>query len=144
MTLVTIIQCTFDYEIINYLQENIDIKIDDNILSKFRLCGLDIVNENEILIKILKYIDSNLLFFVKKKDSYLLLALNNYIIFTNLIYGKKNDYLSYYSSFQIIKHLENSKLLFNDKNIKKYNNLPFCNLEFIENWEKKIIFYNNQ
>lgn len=144
MTLVTIIQCTFDYEIINYLQENIDIKIDDNTLSKFRLCGLDIVNENEILIKILKYIDSNLLYFVKKKDSYLLLALNNYIIFTNLIYGEKNDYISNYSSFQIIKHLESSKLLFNDKNIKKYNNLPFCNLEFIENWEKKIIFYNNQ
>lgn len=144
MTLVTIIQCNFDYEIINYLQENIDIKIDDNTLSKFRLCGLDIVNENNTLIKILKYVDSNLLYFVEKKDSYLLLALNNYIIFTNLIYGKKNDYLSYYSSFQIIKHLENSKLLFNDKNIKKYNNLLFCNLEFIENWEKKIIFYDNQ
>ena len=41
------------------------------------------------LIKIIKYIDSNLLYFVEKRDSYLLLAINNYIILTNLIYSIK-------------------------------------------------------
>lgn len=144
MTLVTIIQSTFDYQIISYLQDKIDIDIDNDNLSKFRLCGLDIVNENSLLIKIIKYIDSNLLYFVEKKDSYLLLAINNYIILTNLIYSKKNDYLSYLSSSEIIKHLESCSKLFNNKNnqIKKYNNLPFCNLNFIENWEKKIIKIN--
>ena len=94
------------------------------------------------LIKIIKYIDSNLLYFVEKRDSYLLLALNNYVILTNSIYAKKNDYLSYLSPLQIIDHLDKCKLLFN-KNIKKYNNLHFNNLEFIENWDKKIIMLNN-
>jgi hypothetical protein len=145
MTLVTIIQTTFDYEIINYLQDKIDIHIDNDTLSKFKLCGLDIVNENSLLIKIIKYVDKHLLYFVEKKDSYLFLAINNYIVLTNLIYSKKNDSLSYSSSSEIIKHLENCSRLFNsnNNNIKKYNNLLFSNLEFIENWEKKIIFLNS-
>jgi hypothetical protein len=142
MTLISIIQCGLDYKVINILQKKIDINIDDDNLSKFKLCGLDIVNENDNLIKIIKYIDSNLLYFVEKRDSYLLLALNNYIILTNSIYAKKNDYLSYLSPSQIIDHLDKCKLLFN-KNIKKYNNLHFNNLDFIENWDKKIIMLNN-
>jgi hypothetical protein len=140
MTLLSIIQCDLNYKVINTLQNQIDIDIDN--LSNFRLCGLDIVNENDILIKIIKYVDSHLLFFVEKRDSYLLLALNNYIILTNSIYAKKNDYLSYLSPSQIIDHLDKCKLLFN-KNIKKYNNLHFNNLDFIENWDKKIIMLNN-
>ena len=142
MTLISIIQCDLDYKVINTLQEKIDINIDNDNLSKFKLCGLDIVNESDNLIKIIKYIDKNLLYFVEKRDSYLLLALNNYVILTNSIYAKKNDYLSYLSPLQIIDHLDKCKLLFN-KNIKKYNNLHFNNLEFIENWEKKIIMLNN-
>lgn len=142
MTLLSIIQCDLDYKVINTLQHKIDINIDDDNLSNFKLCGLDIVNENDNLIKIIKYIDSNLLYFVEKKDSYLLLALNNYIILTNSIYAKKNDSLSYLSPSQIIDHLNKCKLLFN-KNIKKYNNLHFNNLDFIENWDKKIIILNN-
>ena len=116
MTLVSIIQCDLEYKVINTLQDKIDIHIDNDNLSKFKLCGLDIVNENDNLIKIIKYIDKHLLYFVEKKDSYLLLALNNYIILTNSIYAKKNDYLSYLSPSQIIDHLNKCKLLFNKKN----------------------------
>ena len=142
MTLLSIIQCDLNYKVINTLQDNVDINIDNDNLSNFRLCGLDIVNENDNLIKIIKYVDSHLLFFVEKKDSYLLLAVNNYIIFTNLVYSKKCNNLSYLSPSQIIDHLDKCKLLFN-KNIEKYNNLSFNNLDFIENWDKKIILVNN-
>ena len=45
MTLISIIQCDLDYKVINTLQEKIDINIDN--LSKFKLCGLDIVNESD-------------------------------------------------------------------------------------------------
>jgi hypothetical protein len=137
MTLLSIIQCDLNYKVINTIQNQIDINIDN--LSNFRLCGLDIVNENDNLIKIIKYVDKHLLFFVEKRDSYLLLAINNYIIFTNLIYSiKKNNNLSYLLPSQIIDHLNKCKLLFN-KNIERYNNLSFNNLDFIENWDKKII-----
>ena len=143
MTLISIIQCDLDYKVINTLQEKINIDINIDNLSNFRLCGLDIVNENDNLIKIIKYVDKHLLFFVEKRDSYLLLAINNYIIFTNLIYSiKKNNNLSYLLPSQIIDHLNKCKLLFN-KNIERYNNLSFNNLDFIENWEKKIIKINN-
>jgi hypothetical protein len=139
MTLISIIQCDLDYKVINTLQEKINIDINIDNLSNFRLCGLDIVNENDNLIKIIKYVDKHLLFFVEKRDSYLLLAINNYIIFTNLIYSiKKNNNLSYLLPSQIIDHLNKCKLLFN-KNIERYNNLSFNNLDFIENWDKKII-----
>ena len=143
MTLISIIQCDLDYKVINTLQEKINIDINIDNLSNFRLCGLDIVNENDNLIKIIKYVDKHLLFFVEKRDSYLLLAINNYIILTNLIYSiKKNNNLSYLLPSQIIDHLNKCKLLFN-KNIERYNNLSFNNLDFIENWEKKIIKINN-
>lgn len=141
MTLLSIIQCDFDYKVINTLQDQVDINIDNDNLSNLRLCGLDIVNEDDNLIKIIKYVDKHLLSFFEKKDSYLILGINNYIILTNLIFGKKNN-LSYLLPSQIIDHLDKCKLLFN-KNIKKYNNLSFNNLEFIENWEKKIIKINN-
>ena len=143
MTLISIIQCDLDYKVINTLQEKINIDINIDNLSNFRLCGLDIVNENDNLIKIIKYVDKHLLFFVEKRDSYLLLAINNYIILTNLIYSiKKNNNLSYLLPSQIIDHLNKCKLLFN-KNIERYNNLSFNNLDFIENWDKKIIKINN-
>lgn len=135
MTLLSIIQCDLDYKVLSTLQDKVDINIDN--LSNIRLCGLDIVNEDDNLIKIIKYVDSHLLFFVEKRDSYLLLAINNYIIFTNLVYSKKNNLL-YLSPSQIIDHLDRCKLLFN-YNIKRYNNLSFNNLDFIENWDKKII-----
>ena len=140
MTLLSIIQCDLNYKVLSTLQDQVDINIDN--LSNVRLCGLDIVNENDNLIKMIKYVDSNLLFFVEKRDSYLLLAINNYIIFTNLVFSKKCNNLSYLSPSQIVDHLDKCKLLFN-YNIERYNNLSFNNLDFIENWDKKIIIVNN-